>query len=127
MRGTFQQNNIPNRHRKRSQPYHRHFVSAILPKQRSCQAAEYLNRFEGRGNVIAIASEPEPRVYWFTRKMILMISVPMSIRCTSVRTISRFRCQSALANSDQSLLLARKADSLPVEGVPLDRRRLHPP
>ena len=41
-------------------------------------------------------------MFWVTRKIILMTSVSMSILWTSVRIISRLRCQLALANSPDS-------------------------
>jgi hypothetical protein len=62
-------------------------------------STECQNRLGPGGTVIAIESEPEPRTFWITRNLILMTSVSMSIRCTSVRIISRRRCQSALTNS----------------------------
>ena len=89
--------------------------------KRSYRPAEYLNRFEGRGTVIAMASESEPRVFWFTRKMILMTSVSMSIRCTTVRRFLAFAASLRFLTLAQRLPLAREAGLLQVEGVSADR------
>jgi len=70
---------------------------------------EYLNRFGGSGIVIAMASESEPRVFWFTRKMILTTSVSTSIRCATVRVISRLRCQPALSNSGPTVATSSRS------------------
>jgi hypothetical protein len=50
----------------------------------------------------------------------------MSIRCTSVRMISRFVAGSRLQTPAQPLLQAHEAELLLVESVPADRRRRIP-
>jgi hypothetical protein len=50
-----------------------------------------------RDNETTMDSRPESRASCVTRKTILMTSGPISTRCTSVRIISRLRCQSALS------------------------------